>query len=78
MTIFLKNESSFSMVIWKNIQDLLELLAVACMQVKKTEAIKRQEVALERAPQLGTGDARAEQPDPVHFCDSASSSSVSP
>jgi hypothetical protein len=41
MTIFLKNQSSFSIVIWKNIKELLELLAIACMQVKKkTEVIK--------------------------------------
>ena len=66
MTIFLKNQSSFSMVIWKNIKELLELLAIACMQIKKREAIKRQEVARERAPHLGTG-ARAEQPDLAHF-----------
>jgi len=51
MTIFLKNQSSFSMVIWKNIKELLELLAIACMQVKKWEAIKMQEVAWERVPQ---------------------------
>ena len=40
MTIFLKNQSSFSMVIWKNIKELLELLAIACMQVKKTGSNK--------------------------------------